>query len=292
MSHMIHLVAPIDQVVDEDRFIRSLLAHGHWQPSETGLRYANPDTHVAAALEPLDPPTLSDGYVATGTALVMNYVRPSFWIREVLPPFVDAVTNAYLLVLDPQSSERPSPPDVDRLRHSWEVSNEFAVRAAQDAGARLPWISPNKADAWWRYQRALPQLRLGFAADHYVPSLRLVRRNDGDEVERAMSWPDFVPALLPDCEVVIVLRSDPVRRFEIRGVASAEEVRDRLTPLLEQAGVELPGSRPLTLLPPGRSDDAGRLLATISLASFADLADVRPDALVDVASDGASLVYA
>ena len=235
MTHEIHVVARVDDHIDEGRLLAGLIA-GRWQapPDTAGLGYANPDTGVRASIEPLTTDGLPAGYVGLGMALVLNYVRPAWFAIEAIQSFSGPVTAAGGLAFDPQMASTPGPPDPDALVASWVAGNDAAVRSARATGAVLPWLDPARSSAWWRHQRALPQLRLAFAATHYVPSMRLIRRAGSDRVERAMSWPDAVPALLPETDRIVLLRSAADTQLTIVGVAPAEAVRTSLEGLTER----------------------------------------------------------
>jgi hypothetical protein len=283
MTHEIHVVAGVDDAVDEERLIAGLLAAG-WQapPAAAGLAYANPDTGVAAWIE-AQSPALPAGYRGLDVSLVLNYVRASWFGTETIPGFAAAVGSSGALVLDPQAdSPTPRPPDSDRLINSWTRRNEAAVAAARAIGQTPPWLDTDRSIGWWRYQRALPRLRRSFATDLYVPSVRLIRRTGSDRVERAMSWPDNVPTLLPQCDLIIMLRSDTVAGFVITGVAAAPIVHERLDGITERVELNVPDPMELILM---RHDEAASVadrLASVPTEAFEGFEAVTPDAFVDV----------
>ena len=283
MTHEIHVVAGTGDAVDEGRLIASLLAAGWQAPARSaGLAYANPDTGVTAWIESLTP-DLPAGYRALDLGLVLNDVRASWFGLETIPGFAAAVGSSGALVFDPQADRpTPEPPDTVRLISSWTRGNEAAVAVARASGEAPPWLDPDRSIAWWRYQRALPRLRRGFAADRYVPSLRLIRRTGSDRVERAMSWPDAVPTLLPPCDLIILLRSDPVAGFVITGVASAQIVHERLDGVTERVELDVPDPMELILVGPDRSPGVADRLASVPTESFEGFEAVAPDAFVDV----------
>lgn len=284
MSHEIHVVARIGDVIDEEQLIAGLIA-AKWQapPGIDGLAYANPDTGVRASIEPLTPPVLPDGYRRLDLGLVLNYVRPTWFAVESIQGFAAAIGAAGALVLDPQADAPvPRPPDPVQLTASWTRGNEAAVGAARASGADLPWLDADRSMAWWRHQRGLPGLKLGFAAKHYVPSLRLIRRAGSDRVERAMSWPDHVPALLPACDVIVMLRLDSDAGLVIAGFVSAATIHERLDGIAERIEPRLADHPDLLLLPPDRVPEARERLASVRLEPFAGFDAVQPDAFVDI----------
>jgi hypothetical protein len=283
MTHDIHVVAGVGDAVDEARLIAGLLAAGWQAPAgAAGLAYANADTGVTASIEALTP-ALPAGYRGLDLGLVLNYVRASWFGIETIPGFSAAVGSSGALVLDPQADRpTPQPPDSDRLISSWSRGNEAAVAAARASGQTPLWLDPDRSIGWWRYQRALPRLRRGFATDLYVPSVRLIRRPGSERVERAMSWPDDVPTLLPPCDLIIMLRSDPVAGFVITGVASAPVVHERLDGITERVELDVPDPMELLLLGHDGTPGVPDRLPSLPTESFEGFEVVAPDALVDV----------
>ena len=265
------------------RLIAGLIAAGWQAPAgASGLSYANPDTGVSASIEALTL-ELPPRYRSLGLGLVLNYVRASWFGIETIPGFAAALTSSGALVLDPQADRAtPQQPDSERLIGSWARGNEIAVAAARANDATLPWLAPDASIAWWRHQRALPKLRLAFAAELYVPSIRLIRRTGTDRVERAMSWPDYVPTLLPECDLIVLLRSNPIGTFTIAGAASAAIVRERLEGVTERAVLNVPEPLELTLLRADKAAFAEERLASVSLTAFEGFELVAPATLVDV----------
>ncbi|HEX5012926.1 MAG TPA: hypothetical protein VFV72_02115 [Candidatus Limnocylindrales bacterium] len=284
MSHEIHVLARSGDAVDERALIDAFAMAG-WQapPDASGLVYANPNTGARASIEPLTIESLPRGFRHLELGLVLNYVRPSWLGDETIPAFAAALAGAGALVLDPQSgAPAPVAPDAVSLTASWRTGNEAAIAAARAAGGDIPWLEPTRSLAWWRHQRALPRLQMAFAADHYVPSIRLVKQTGDEHVLRMMSWPDHVPALLPDCDQIVLMRSSPTSGFTILGVAPGELVRARLEGVAEQLGPEIDGVRDTVRVGPGLESTVADRLASVALEPFEGFESVAPDGFVDV----------
>jgi len=115
-----------------------------------------------------------------------------------------------------------------------------------------------------------------------VPSVGLIRRTGSDRVERSMSWPDYVPTLLPHCDLIIMLRSDPVAGFVISGVASAPIVHERLDGIIGRVELDVPDPMELILLRHDQAPGVADLLASVPTESFEGFEAVAADAFVDV----------
>ncbi len=286
MSHTIHFAAEAASRFDDDALVAAIVGQGSWAPpSETGsLTYRNPATGVNAILAEVRPDVVPPGVQPLGLALTVPYVRPRFFALEIMPFIASAAAATGALLLDPQEDEVVArPPEADRLIDSWDRGNGVATIAARAAGTDVPWMLANHAAGWWRHQRAVPGLTLQFALDHYVPNIRIVRRDGEDRALRAMSWPDHVAALLPECDIVVLLGSGGTGKLSIRGVAPAAAGRARLGGLVTR--VEL-GWRELDrvdLLPPTNEAEAGRRLAGLPLEPFVGYSGLGSDDFVDVA---------
>jgi hypothetical protein len=283
VTHELHAVVPAGSSTNPEAFANAVVRSGSWAATPgDALRYAAPDTGVTATLVSADPPdSLGPGYVHLGVALEISYVRPTFLARESIGAFAAIVRGMDALIFDPQASDRPEEPDDDALVVSWRDGNRRAVRVAREMNPALPWTELSVADAWWQYQRALPHLRRAFMATHYVPVLRFVRRADDARVLRTMSWPDLVPVILPECELIILMRSDPVHRFVIDGVASAPDVEDRLSGIVESIDIDHPESRRLSVVPGSGADVVNERLSSIALEPFEAFVSVDADGFVD-----------
>jgi len=284
VSHTIHFAADATSPFDDDALVAAIVAQGSWAPpSETGsLTYRNPATGVNAILAEVRPDVVPTGVRPLGLAVTMPYVRPRFFALEIMPFIAEAAAATGALLLDPQEDETVArPPDVDRLVDSWDRGNDLAVSAARASGAGVPWMDPAHAAGWWRHQRAVPGLTLQFALDHYVPNIRVVRREGENRALRAMSWPDHVAALLPECDIVVLLGSGGTGKLSIQGVAPAAAVRARLGGLVTPVELGWPDLDRVDLLPPAREAEAGRRLAGLALEPFVGYSGLGSDDFVD-----------
>jgi hypothetical protein len=98
-----------------------------------------------------------------------------------------------------------------------------------------------------------------------------------------MSWPDQEPALFPESDLIILLRTDPIARFVISGVASHEVVVERLGALLHRVYVELADTPHVRVLDARGSTEVADRIASIDLEPFEGFESVAPDGFVDLA---------
>jgi hypothetical protein len=288
MAHEIHVVAGAGVVLDPAELAANLAGAG-WQavPDGTAWAYANPDTGARATIEPRAPEARRAADRGPDLGLVLNYVRPSWFALEVIPGFCRALAAARGLVVDPQAGDpRPVSPNSEALIASWRHGNDAAVGSIRGGGTDLPWLEPSDSMTWWRQQLALPRLRVAFADEYYVPSVRLVRRSGDNRVLRAMSWPNDIPTLLPECDLIIRLRSDPLVRFIIDGVVSASVIRERLDDLTDRIGSGIEDLPEMRRLRPGLETLVAERLKSVALEPFEGFETVAPEGFVDVPRPG------
>lgn len=274
MTYEVEVVARVASETALGGFLARLQADG-WEPATDGsrLQYRNPDTGVSASIDDAAPASVPGGLYATGAVFRLSYGRPRWFALETIPTFARAAERSGLLVIDRQARDdrHAVGPAADHLIESWSRGNRAAIDAARAAG-QPPWtMLPSASMAWWWHQRALPILRETFASDHYVPSLHVLAVPGHRSVRRAMSWPDVVPALIPECDAFLLLRSSQPAGFELVGMAEYDVVLSRLDDLLIRASVEVSdGTYPISVLPPDRAAVAAERLSSIALNPVTD----------------------
>ena len=277
MSHELILLARTAR--QRAAIVEALVADHRWRRTESGLQYENPDTGVYANLEGLDDePPGDDGIVA-----VINYARPSFFALEIVPQLVAAAQAAEVLVVDAQDdmiggTGAPKPAVADELIASWEAGNRAAsaVRLRTDGTAAV--MPRDRGIAWWRYMRQKSGLTDRYGQTHYVPGLRLVRRSGSRDVLRLLTWTDWIPLILPEADVVAVLRSQG-GTFEIRGLLPYATVADTLDGLLRRVAAS--DDLEVRVLDPSEAVLVPDLLGGATLEPFSGFDAVAVDAIVD-----------
>jgi hypothetical protein len=281
MSHELFLLALTP--TQRADVVTALLAGSHWRRTDNGLLYENPDTGVYANVEGIDDePPSDDGIVA-----VINYARPTFFALEVVPQLVAAARAADVLVVDPQDdmvggTGVPKPAVADELIASWEAGNRATSAVMLRADGTAATMPRDRATAWWRYMREKRGLTDRYGTTHYVPGIRLVRRSGSREVFRLLTWTDWIPLILPETEVVAVLRSKG-GTFEIRGLLPFATVSEALDGLLRPVSVS--GDLDVRILDPSQAVLVPDLIGAATLEPFGGLDAVTADGFVDAEID-------
>ncbi len=283
MSHELILLARTPH--QRSTVVAALVADRHWTSTSNGLAYENPDTGVYATLDdPDDDPSRDrEGIVAS-----INYARPSFFALEIVPQLVAAAQAADILVVDPQDdmiggSGAPKPAKADDLIASWEAGNRATTAVMFGAGGDAGTMSRGHAIAWWRYMLEKGSLTDRYGQTHYVPGLRLVRRAGSREVLRLLTWTDWIPLILPDADVVAVLRSKG-GTFEIGGLLSFATVSETIEGLLRRVVVS--DELEIRILDPSEAVLVPEMLGKATLEPFSGFEAIAADGFVDVEVEG------
>ena len=283
MSHELILLARTPH--QRTSVVAALLADRRWTSTSTGLAYENPDTGVYATLDdPADDPS-SD---REGIVVSINYARPSFFALEIVPQLVLAAQAADILVVDPQDdmiggSGAPKPAKADDLTASWEAGNRATSAMMFGAGGDAGTMPRGHAIAWWRYMLQKGSLTDRYGQTHYVPGIRLVRRAGSREVLRLLTWTDWIPLILPDADVVAVLRSKG-GTFEIGGLLSFATVSETIEGLLRRVVVS--DELEIRILDPSEAVLVPEMLGKATLEPFSGFEATAADGFVDVEVEG------
>lgn len=283
MSFEVRFIVRRERPFDEELLVARLAAQRHWTRADASgaVRwwYRNPDTGVYCTLEHDDAPAPA-GYTSAKLLAALNYARPSFFALETVPLIVELAAASGLLVIDPQDHElggsgRPKEARAEDLIATWRAGNRLALAAARASGITLPAMPRDRAHAWWRYQSRRGELAAQLGESAYAPDLKLVRRRDGNEVQRLLVWSEGNPSLLPACDVVAVVRPLPGGELAMRGCMSYGDLLSRLAPYLsEHTAAEAPLlAADRAMVVPRLPDDA--------LAPFEGYEAVGADAFTD-----------
>jgi hypothetical protein len=252
--------------------------------------YRNPATGVRAGFEVEDPADLDGrlpaGSKAVGLGFRLPWLRPSFFAREALPVLVELAERFGLVVAADEADGgnlEPRLASSQGLVEVWQAGNRAAVRRDQ---SRLPYMSPERSDRWWRYQLHKAELHRRLGEDVFVPTLVAVaegRRTD--DLRLHITWTDAVPLVLPECDLVTLLDGKRPAEFKIRGTVPYGEVRRALDPYLDSIAIE--GLGAVSLLKPTSAREARTVFFSLRTRPT-DHVEVEPAGWVDVSLDNQS----
>lgn len=192
-----------------DRFLTAEETAG-----ELHIAYRNPATGVYAVFEwcqeRTPPVPLPNGLTDTGLSFYLNFLRPRFFALETMPILEELCQVLHACIVDPlRQPIEPERPDAAELVRRWTRHNEQAVREAGADPANPLWkpsLSPDHAEAWWRYSRERPALQERLGPEVYVPPMLLTYDPWHDVVRREVLWSEGMAQVFPECDYLRVLR--------------------------------------------------------------------------------------
>lgn len=185
--------------VDVGRVHEWLAGRSNWRVEGASAVYDNDDTGVYFVLDVNQPASDEPPLVA-----LINYYRPSFFVREIELELRSLVAAFGLVVFDPQNEQTaPDGFDAGWLTSRWDAANRQASPALATDNADTM-STARLAAAWsWNYQRNAVQESYG--EDVFVPGIIAIRTPAGTST--AVVWTDAIPLILPDVGYVIVFRN-------------------------------------------------------------------------------------
>lgn len=157
----------------------------------------------------------ADAGFATVAAFNLNYFRPPFFALEAFDEVAAFVAACDLVVDDPQlSGMGRGELDRDGFLAGWNAGNRFAHGAivAQHEVKSFHGRPEATLLAIWEWNRARRALQERIGSGVFVP--RIAFFEIGGALRSGAVWPDALPVLLPEVEVVVVGRQELApRRF-------------------------------------------------------------------------------
>ena len=222
--------------------------------------YRNPDTGVVAAFEPK----------GRDLDFRLPYQRPTFFGTEVIPILLDMASK---FGLKPANGE-----PLTALAGTWAKGNEEAVWRSN---VSLPFMSPERSERWWLYQRQKRALHERLGEDVFVPTLVAVAPDrKTEDLQLHITWTDGIPLVFPPCDLVTLLDGRPPSQFTIRGTADCAAVRQALGPFLE--GIAVDGLPDAAVLKPEKARAARRIFQELPTRPMNHI-EVAPAGWVDIA---------
>lgn len=148
----------------------------------------------------------ADARLVKGVAFNLNYFRPTVFGLEAEPEvraFVDAFEPD---IEDPQTNGMASGPySRQGFLSGWNTGNAFAYEAIpRDNNGPFLTMPEARMEAIWRWNMAVPEVQALIGEIAFVPRVTLMTV-DG-ELKSAAIWPDGIPVLMPETDVVYVGR--------------------------------------------------------------------------------------
>lgn len=196
--------------------IRAFWEGLEWFKGEGDNLYENLDTGVHFTVSFDDEKGSSPGSIELSEdeqfvydcAISLNYLRPSFFGRE-LAWLIEALEKKVpLRIYDPQISEEPLDTfDRDAFGQAWAEGHITACAATkiQERMGTSYWSVPNQELVrTWDWNFTLRAVRAEYGEDIFLPRINFAILKD--QVLSFCIWPDGIPALIPRVDAILVSR--------------------------------------------------------------------------------------
>jgi hypothetical protein len=198
--------------------------------------YRNDNTGVYFTFEFGAQDADSDGQQTMAPVVFnLNYFRPHIFGLEADPEVAAFVGHFSLSVMDPQTSGMGSGAySREGFLRGWNEGNEMGYRSSLLGGGDrgLKTLPTDKIEACWRWNFAKDNLQKAVGDQVLVPRVEMLAV--GGEIRPGVVWPDAVPILLPEVDLVAVHRNELAPRSLIIGKKRDTRLVpwERLAPLL------------------------------------------------------------
>jgi hypothetical protein len=179
-----------------------------------GTRMKTPGVYFSFDYDPrTDAPEDWDDIAAPGevfrprvASFNVNLIRPSFFGLEAAGE-LDAFSRRFgLIVHDDQIDGQVAGAfSSEQFIDSWSATNRWACSAVRESSDEnvLTYPGDRLQKIWrWNFQRRATQEAIGDSV--FVPKISFALTNDA--VRTFVVWPDGIPALLPEVDVVVLVR--------------------------------------------------------------------------------------
>jgi hypothetical protein len=146
----------------------------------------------------------------------LNYCRPHFFGLEAASEVEALIEHFEFGIDDPQSAGMANGPfSVNGFLKGWNQGNAFGYRAVLDSAnsSDRPWTRPSKElEAIWKWNFERDRIQESLQDDIFVP--RVFWGTLDERLYSMVVWPDGIPTLIPDVEILVVGREELApRRF-------------------------------------------------------------------------------
>ncbi|MDP4093197.1 MAG: hypothetical protein Q8920_07525 [Bacillota bacterium] len=154
-------------------------------------------------------PDFPDNYSYTGISLSIGCCRPVFFALEAMPVVESVQVDLGFIIQNPLEDTKTTVKySQEELVQAWEKQNQAEIRA-KGKEANLKYLSREMSLDIWKYSREKEKIQKDLGGKYYVPKIYIIHNKETGELERAISWPEAIPQVIPECEYVIVSRTKP-----------------------------------------------------------------------------------
>lgn len=166
--------------------------------------------------------------------LVINYLRPSFYAREIMPIIEDFCIKFNLFIYDLQDNSEEiiiKQPSVEELISSYNLNNK---KACIEFNKQYPvnTVSQTKTDYFFNYSFNKSKIE----AEVSIPEIFFVKNNQTNEISTCFIW-SGEETIFPKTDYVYIIKK--VKGFlgikkQVDSILNYDDVYDKVKPYLEE----------------------------------------------------------
>ena len=192
----------------------------NYKVEKTQAWYANEDTGVYFSFDYEDEPDEDPEAPSFIVSFNLNYYRPHVFALEAEPEIQAFVNQFGFKIHDPQAEGMGDGPySTEGFIRGWNQGNEFGyssimTQAVPDAIHTRP---KEELEAIWTWNFARKNIQNTFGENVFVPKIMYMKIND--KIQSFAIWPDAIPTLIPQVDVLVIPRQElaPRRLFRKKG---------------------------------------------------------------------------
>lgn len=213
MSYDLYL-KPKNGAFSADDLVRYFSGRKHYTVEDGQAWYSNEDTGVYFVFEMNEPDEDDQGGGHYPVLFNMNFFRPSYFVNEAEPELSSFVAQFEMEADDPQN-EGMGCGDYDREKFvsGWLHGNDFGYRALLGENPEVETLPADTLRRMWAWNFNRAALQDSITDDVFVP--RIVLASHKGATVTACVWPDAIPTLVPEVDILLIGRQSlaPRRLF-------------------------------------------------------------------------------
>ncbi|MCD4658357.1 MAG: hypothetical protein K8S87_12550 [Planctomycetes bacterium] len=192
----------------------------NWQPDSDSKRRIKTDNLL-----------IFPGFTETPMRFTLEFNKPSFFAREVMPIVSKFALEFEFFIFDAQNVDlqEPAIQRSSQLIENWKKNNSKNLNKnlIPDKQQILS-LRRDLADDWWEYMFNLDEFQYSAPESVFVPEIILLEHKKSGQLFRAVTWADFMPVALPSCEKVAIIQTRGLYKIKLKnlGIYNCSELLD------------------------------------------------------------------
>lgn len=204
--------------------------------------YQNEDTGVNFLFELQDESDRDENEEFYPVAFNMNYFRPSYFAYEAEPEVRSFINEFSMIVDDPQAHGMGiGEYSTEKFLKGWAYGNEFGYQSILRDHPDVATLPETVLKSVWEWNHNKEKLQNSVTDDVFVPRIMLLSYRGN--VVTAVVWPDAIPSVIPEVDILLIGRKELAPRKLFKKVEDMAIARwSDFEPLLERHKTKMKNS--------------------------------------------------